>query len=62
MGRAVSVCPDAILDDGLLDFTLLTGRMHERVGRGSVCAEGGGLGLGGGVGCDYLVWHWARMG
>jgi hypothetical protein len=25
MGRTVAVCPDALLDDGLLDFTLLTG-------------------------------------
>lgn len=26
MGRRVNVCPDAVLDDGLLDFTLLTGQ------------------------------------
>jgi hypothetical protein len=25
MGRTVAVCPDALLDDGLLDFTLLSG-------------------------------------
>lgn len=25
MGRRVNVCPDALLDDGLLDFTLMTG-------------------------------------
>eukprot|EP00879_Flechtneria_rotunda_P003192 GHRR01003415.1.p1 GENE.GHRR01003415.1~~GHRR01003415.1.p1 ORF type:complete len:440 (+),score=121.31 GHRR01003415.1:153-1472(+) len=26
MGRTINVCPDAKLDDGLLDFTLLTGK------------------------------------
>lgn len=31
MGRAVSVCPDALLDDGLLDFTIAMGRLAERV-------------------------------
>lgn len=25
MGRTVAVCPDALLDDGLLDFTVLSG-------------------------------------
>lgn len=31
MGRAVSICPDALLDDGLLDFTIMMGRLGERV-------------------------------
>jgi diacylglycerol kinase family enzyme len=31
MGRMVNVCPDALLDDGLLDFTLLFGSPGKQV-------------------------------
>jgi len=48
MGRAVSICPDALIDDGLLDFTLVMGTLHERVQWGW-----GGLGLGG--------WGWVGV-
>jgi hypothetical protein len=30
----VNLCPDALLDDGLLDFTLLFGSLHEQVRAG----------------------------
>lgn len=32
MGRTLSVCPDALLDDGLLDFTIVMGSLKDRVG------------------------------
>ena len=32
MGRMINVCPDALLDDGLLDFTLLFGSAKRQVG------------------------------
>jgi diacylglycerol kinase family enzyme len=31
MGRMLNVCPDALLDDGLLDFTLLFGSPGKQV-------------------------------
>eukprot|EP00878_Enallax_costatus_P007721 GHUV01008082.1.p1 GENE.GHUV01008082.1~~GHUV01008082.1.p1 ORF type:complete len:146 (+),score=39.03 GHUV01008082.1:283-720(+) len=31
MGRMINVCPDALLDDGLLDFTLLFGSPGQQV-------------------------------
>jgi hypothetical protein len=41
MGRRLNVCPHALLDDGLLDFTLLTGdslaKQVRRVGGLKVC-------------------------
>lgn len=33
----VNLCPDALLDDGLLDFTLLFGSLGKQV-----CIDGGG--------------------
>ncbi|KAF8072370.1 ALDH10A8 [Scenedesmus sp. PABB004] len=44
MGRQMNVCPDALLDDGLLDFTLLTGgSMFAEVAAllGALAAPGG---------------------
>lgn len=39
MGRTVAVCPDALLDDGLIDFTLLSGSsLAAQVGAGAVLA------------------------
>lgn len=32
MGRMINVCPDALLDDGLLDFTVLFGSPGRTVG------------------------------
>eukprot|EP00879_Flechtneria_rotunda_P001176 GHRR01001323.1.p1 GENE.GHRR01001323.1~~GHRR01001323.1.p1 ORF type:complete len:469 (+),score=158.99 GHRR01001323.1:253-1659(+) len=48
MGRMINVCPDALLDDGLLDFTVLFGTagrqiwqlLSEAVARGLVQAQG----------------------
>jgi diacylglycerol kinase family enzyme len=31
MGRMLNVCPDALLDDGLLDFTVLFGSPGKQV-------------------------------
>ncbi len=32
MGRMVNVCPEALLDDGLLDFTVMFGSLGKQVG------------------------------
>jgi hypothetical protein len=36
MQRMVNLCPDALLDDGLLDFTLLFGTLSKQVRGGIV--------------------------
>jgi hypothetical protein len=41
MGRMFNVCPDALLDDGLLDFTLLLGSPKRQVRSGQLQAAYG---------------------
>ena len=65
MGRTLAVCPDALLDDGLLDFTLLSGSsLATQVGEApavlythsfwSYRSQGGGAG---GGGCSSVCWQ-----
>jgi len=55
MGRTVAVCPDALLDDGLIDFTLLSGSsLAAQVGAGLLWQHVADVGVGVGDGQRLL--------
>ncbi|KAI8466085.1 MAG: ATP-NAD kinase-like domain-containing protein [Monoraphidium minutum] len=43
MGRMINVCPSALLDDGMLDFTIMFGTPGQQLGRAGVGKLRGGM-------------------